>query len=37
MSGSRSHSEITMEVGGSGSRSHSEITMEVGGRVQVSL
>ena len=36
MGGSRSHSEITMEVGG-WSRSHSEITMEVGGRVQVSL
>ena len=36
MGGSRSHSEITMEVGG-WARSHSEITMEVGGRVQVSF
>ena len=36
MGGSRSHSEITMEVGG-WIRSHSEITMEVGGWIKVSL
>ena len=36
MGGSRSNSEITVEVGG-WARSHSEITMEVGGWVQVSL
>ena len=39
MGGSRSHSEITMEVGGwvGPGLILSEITMEVGGWVQVSL